>query len=124
MESGTSKESASLHTIAERLLKDMPSKREKTQTSQTLDKVFASEDDNDPNSLTITDIAKTDKSDNKHNNENSIPEEIPDIENMNLEPNSNKGLAEKQTTSEIFGEDSLVNAGAHQKESVLPAHKL
>ena len=82
MESGTSKESASLHTIAERLLKDMPSKREKTQTSQTLDKVFTSEDDNDPNSLTITDIAKTDKSDNKH------------------------------------------NAGAHQKESVLPAHKL
>lgn len=121
MESGTSKESASLHTIAERLLKDMPSKREKRQTSQTLDKVFTPEDDNDPNSLTITDISKTDKSDNKHNNENSIPEEIP---NMNLETNSNKGLAEKQTTSEIFGDDSLVNAGAHQKESVLPVHKL
>ena len=124
MESATSKESESLHSPAERLIKDIPSKRENAQTSQTPDKVLPSGDDNDSNSLSITSISETDKSNNKRNNENSIPEEIPDIENINLDASSDKGLTEKQVTSEIFGEDSLVNTGVHQKELILPAHKL
>lgn len=124
MESAVSKESASLHSTVERLLKNIPSRREYAQTSQTLDEILTSQDDNNSNSLPITDISETDdKLDNKRNNENSIPEEIPDIENS-LKANSDKGLIENQIASEIFGEESSVNTGAHQKESILSAHKL